>query len=46
MLGFGSLALAVGVTAVVLLRFGHRAIGAVQLTACAFLAVHTLWSWP
>ncbi|CAM5347979.1 MULTISPECIES: hypothetical protein [Streptomyces] len=45
-LGFGSLALVVGVTAVVLLRIGHRVIGAVQLTVCAFLAVHTLWSWP
>ncbi|MFH8694563.1 inner-membrane translocator [Streptomyces chartreusis] len=45
-LGFGSLALAVGVTAVVLLRIGHQAIGAVQLTVCVLLAVHTLWSWP
>ncbi|MEU8756688.1 inner-membrane translocator [Streptomyces chartreusis] len=45
-LGFGSLALAVGVTAVVLLRIGHRVIGAVQLTVCACVAVHTLWSWP
>lgn len=45
-LGFGSLALGAGVTAVVLLRIGHRVIGAVQLTVCAFLAVHTLWSWP
>ncbi|MFD0433281.1 inner-membrane translocator [Streptomyces chartreusis] len=45
-LGFGSLALAVGVTAVVLLRIGHQVIGAVQLTVCVLLAVHTLWSWP
>ncbi|MFE6937681.1 inner-membrane translocator [Streptomyces chartreusis] len=45
-LGFGSLALAVGVTAVVLLRIGHQVIGAVQLTVCLFLAVHTLSSWP
>jgi hypothetical protein len=30
MLGFGALALAVGVTAVVLLRVGHRVIGGVQ----------------
>ena len=45
-LGFGALALAVGVTAVVLLRIGHRVIGAVQLTLCVLLAIHTLWSWP
>ncbi|MFJ2716871.1 inner-membrane translocator [Streptomyces sp. NPDC087437] len=45
-MGFGTLALAVGVTAVVLLRIGHRVIGAVQLTLCVFLAVHTLGSWP
>lgn len=45
-LGFGALALAVGVTAVVLLRIGHRVIGAVQLTLCVLLAVHALWSWP
>ncbi|MFF7767345.1 inner-membrane translocator [Streptomyces massasporeus] len=45
-LGFGALALALGVTAVLLLRIGHRVIGAVQLTLCVFLAVHTLRSWP
>ncbi|MDG9724765.1 MULTISPECIES: inner-membrane translocator [unclassified Streptomyces] len=45
-LGFGALALVVGVTAVVLLRIGHRVIGAVQLTLCVFLTVHTLGSWP
>ncbi|MFF6780114.1 inner-membrane translocator [Streptomyces sp. NPDC012510] len=45
-LGFGALALAVGVTAVVLLRIGHHVIGAVQLTLCAFLAVHALGYWP
>ncbi|MFJ2234820.1 inner-membrane translocator [Streptomyces sp. NPDC087859] len=45
-LGFGALALAVGVTAVVLLRIGHRALAAVQLTLCVVLAVHTLRSWP
>ncbi|MFF5844092.1 inner-membrane translocator [Streptomyces massasporeus] len=45
-LGFGGLALALGVTAVLLLRVGHRVIGAVQLTLCVFLAVHTLRSWP
>ncbi|MER7722111.1 inner-membrane translocator [Streptomyces flaveolus] len=45
-LGFGALALMVGVTAVVLLRIGHRVIGAVQLTLCVFLTVHTLGSWP
>jgi hypothetical protein len=43
-LGFRALALAVGVTAVVLLRIGHQGIGAVQLTLCVFLAVHTLRS--
>ncbi|MEV5816628.1 inner-membrane translocator [Streptomyces mutabilis] len=45
-LGYGALALAAGVTALVLLWIGHRVIGAVQLTFCAFLAVHTLASWP
>ncbi|CAM5336497.1 hypothetical protein SGRIM128S_02306 [Streptomyces griseomycini] len=45
-LGYGALALTVGVTALVLLWIGHRAIGAVQMTFCAFLAVHTLASWP
>lgn len=46
LLGFGALALVVGVTAVVLPRIGHRVIGAVQLTLCVFLAVHTLRPWP
>ncbi|MEU9228620.1 inner-membrane translocator [Streptomyces massasporeus] len=45
-LGFGALALALGVTAVVLLRIGHRFIGAAQLTLCVFLTIHTLRSWP
>ncbi|MFF7314328.1 inner-membrane translocator [Streptomyces sp. NPDC008137] len=45
-LGFGGLALAVGVTAVVLLRIGPRVIGAVQLTLCVFLVVHALRFWP
>ncbi|WP_326686205.1 inner-membrane translocator [Streptomyces sp. NBC_01795] len=45
-LGFGALAVAGGVTAVVLLRIGHRVNGAVQLTLCVFLAVHTPGSWP
>ncbi|MFD5234088.1 inner-membrane translocator [Streptomyces qaidamensis] len=45
-LGFGALTLAVGVTAVVLLWIGHRVIGAVQLTLCVLLAVHTLRPWP
>ncbi|MEU9205444.1 inner-membrane translocator [Streptomyces sp. NPDC048332] len=45
-LGFGALALAAGITAVVLLRIGHRAIGAVQLTFCVLLAVQALRSWP
>ena len=43
-LGFGALALAVGVTAVVLLLIGNRVLGAVQLTLCVLLAVHTLRS--
>ncbi|MFD5159205.1 inner-membrane translocator [Streptomyces hawaiiensis] len=45
-LSFGALALTVGVTAVILLRIGHHVIGAVQLTLCVFLAVHTLGYWP
>ncbi|MFF9116542.1 inner-membrane translocator [Streptomyces massasporeus] len=45
-LGFGALALALGATAVLLLRIGHRGIGAVPLTLCVFLTVHTLRSWP
>jgi hypothetical protein len=45
-LGFGALALALGVTAVALLRIGNRGIGAVQLTLCVFLAVHALGYWP
>ena len=45
-LGFGTLALTVGITALVLLWIGHRVIGAVQLMLCVFLAVHTLGSWP
>ncbi|MGW0086892.1 inner-membrane translocator [Streptomyces sp. NPDC003393] len=44
--GFGALALAVGVTAVVLLRIGPRVVGAVQLALCDLLAVQTLGSWP
>ncbi|MEU3729737.1 inner-membrane translocator [Streptomyces sp. NPDC033538] len=43
---FGALAMVVGVTAAVLLRVGHRVIGAVQLTLCVFLTAHTLGSWP
>ncbi|EKX61141.1 hypothetical protein STRIP9103_09129 [Streptomyces ipomoeae 91-03] len=37
MLGFGTLTLALGVTAVVLLWIGHGVIGALQLTLCVFL---------
>ncbi|MEH0407245.1 inner-membrane translocator [Streptomyces sp. NPDC053741] len=44
--GFGALALAVGVTALVLLRIGHRVVGAVQLTLCGLLTLHTPGSWP
>ncbi|WP_240496553.1 inner-membrane translocator [Streptomyces torulosus] len=44
--GFGVLALVVGLTAVVLLWVGHRVIGAVQLALCAVLVAHTLGFWP
>ncbi|MFE5094591.1 inner-membrane translocator [Streptomyces sp. NPDC056638] len=43
---FGVLALAVGVTGVMLLRLGHRAIGAVQLVICVVLAGQSLRVWP
>ncbi|MFG2887167.1 inner-membrane translocator [Streptomyces sp. NPDC048297] len=43
---FGALALAVCVTGVVLLRLGHRGIGAVQLVLCLVLASHALGTWP
>ncbi|GGT94074.1 inner-membrane translocator [Streptomyces coeruleorubidus] len=46
LLSFGALALAVGVTGVLLLRVGNRFIGAVQLVLCVLLAVHALGSWP
>ncbi|WP_030240630.1 MULTISPECIES: hypothetical protein [unclassified Streptomyces] len=42
---FGALALAVGVTGVLLLRLGHRYIGAVQLALCAVVAGHALGAW-
>jgi hypothetical protein len=45
-LGFGVLALAVGVTAFALLRLGHRAIGAVQLVFCVVVAGHALMERP
>ncbi|WP_331734132.1 inner-membrane translocator (plasmid) [Streptomyces sp. NBC_01220] len=45
-LGFGALALVVGITAVVLLRIGHHAIGAVQMILCALVALIALTSWP
>jgi hypothetical protein len=45
-LGFGTLALVVCVTAVMLLRIGHRATGAVQLTFCVFLAILALGARP
>ncbi|MFF5725080.1 inner-membrane translocator [[Kitasatospora] papulosa] len=44
--GFGAPALAVGLTALVLLRIGNRVVGAVQLTFCGLLALHALGSWP
>ncbi|MFE9446721.1 inner-membrane translocator [Streptomyces sp. NPDC006602] len=43
---FGALALAVGVTGVVLLRLGHRVTGALQLALCLVLAGEVLWAWP
>ncbi|GGY15706.1 inner-membrane translocator [Streptomyces djakartensis] len=42
---FGALALAVGVTGVLLLRSGHLYTGAVQLTLCAVVAGHALGAW-
>ncbi|WP_326666127.1 inner-membrane translocator [Streptomyces sp. NBC_00385] len=44
-LGFGALALVVGITAVVLLRIGHRAIGVVQVILCVLVALIALASW-
>ncbi|WP_086561524.1 inner-membrane translocator [Streptomyces africanus] len=46
LLCFGALALAVGVTGVLLLRVGNRFTGAVQLVLCVVLAGHALGSWP
>ncbi|OUC93433.1 inner-membrane translocator [Streptomyces swartbergensis] len=46
LLSFGALALAMGVTGVLLLRAGNRFIGAVQLLLCVLLAGHALGSWP
>ncbi|WP_405876953.1 inner-membrane translocator [Streptomyces sp. NBC_00005] len=43
---FGVLALAVGVTGVVLLRLGCRVVGVVQLALCVVLAGGALWAWP
>ncbi|GGJ73121.1 inner-membrane translocator [Streptomyces brasiliensis] len=45
-LWFGALTLAVCVTGVVLLRLGHRYIGAVQLVLCIVPASLTLGAWP
>lgn len=41
LLGFGALTLALGVTAVVLLRIWHGAIGALRLTPCGFLGLRS-----
>ncbi|MEU0245427.1 inner-membrane translocator [Streptomyces sp. NPDC006235] len=46
LLSFGALALAVGVTGVLLLRVGNRFTGAVQPVLCVLLAGHALRSWP
>lgn len=43
---WGALALAVGVTGVMLLRLGHRVTGVVQLALCVVLAGGALWAWP
>ncbi|MGK5698161.1 inner-membrane translocator [Streptomyces sp. URMC 128] len=45
LLCFGALALAVGVTGVLLLRLGHPFIGAVQMVLCVFFAGHALGAW-
>jgi hypothetical protein len=44
--GFGALALAVGLTVVAPVWIGHRVIGAVQLTLYVVLIVHALGCWP
>ncbi|MFI8895696.1 inner-membrane translocator [Streptomyces paradoxus] len=41
-LSFGALALAVGVTGLLLLRVGNRAIGALQLVLCVVVAGYAL----
>ncbi|MEU6090870.1 inner-membrane translocator [Streptomyces sp. NPDC047085] len=46
LLWLGALALAMGVTGVVLLRLGHRFIGAVQLALCLLLTCCAPATWP
>jgi hypothetical protein len=43
---FGALALAVGVTAIMLLRVGYRVVGTIQLALCVVLAGGALMGWP
>jgi len=43
---FGVLTLAACATGIVLLRLGHRSIGAVQLTLCIALGSYVLEIWP
>lgn len=43
---FGALTLAVCVTGAVLLRLGHRGLGAVQLVLCLVPAAWALNAWP
>jgi hypothetical protein len=43
---WGILALAAGVTGVLLLRLGNRVIGTVQLTLCVILAGTVVSAWP
>ena len=45
-LGFGAVALAIGVTGILLLWAGLRGIGTVQLVICAVVAVGVLNAWP
>ncbi|MFI9615729.1 inner-membrane translocator [Streptomyces sp. NPDC052023] len=42
---FGALALAIGLTGLVLLRMGHRVIGTGQLVVCLVVAGHAMGAW-
>lgn len=45
-LGFGAVALAIGVTGILLLWAGLRGIGTVQLVICVVVAAGVLDAWP